>query len=124
MDLQRIRRDIQYALEHFPNIETQTSLNGEISLKAALQTSAGQIYVVSMTFAGYPSQLPKIMVIVPKVQHSMHMYNSGHICYMHPTMWNPGKHDVKFVLAQAAVWLNKNEVYKVRGVWPGPHLKH
>lgn len=124
MDIQRIRREIHQALQHFPNIETLTSVGGEIWIKAALQTSAGGVYVIAVTFADYPSQMPKVLVVAPKVQHTMHMYNSGHICYMHPNMWNPGRHDVMFVMAQAAVWLNKHEVYKAKGKWPGPGLKH
>jgi hypothetical protein len=77
-----------------------------------------------VTFTGYPSTMPKVQVIAPAVTHSKHMYTSGHICYMHPNMWNPARHDLKFVLAQTAVWLAKHEVYKVKGVWPGPQLAH
>jgi hypothetical protein len=123
MDVQRIRFEIQVASQHFPNIETATS-NGELFVRAALQTTVGQMYVISVTFTGYPSQMPKVTVMAPKVAHSKHMYTAGHICYMHPTMWNPAKHDLKFVLMQTAVWLGKHEVYKVKGVWPGPALAH
>jgi len=111
-------------MEHFPNIETHMTVEGGIYIKAALQTSVGQIYVISMTFSGYPSEMPKVIVITPAVTHVKHMYTAGHICYMHPNVWNPAKHDVKFVLAQAAVWLNKHEVYKQKGIWPGPGLAH
>jgi len=43
---------------------------------------------------------------------------------MHPNVWNPAKHDLQFVLAQTAVWLNKHEVYNRTGRWPGPGLAH
>lgn len=124
MNVHLIRSEIQRAMEHFPNIETHTTVEGGIYIKAALQTSVGQIYVISMTFRAYPSEMPKVIVITPAVTHGKHMYTAGHICYMHPNMWNPAKHDVKFVLAQAAVWLNKHEVYKQKGIWPGPGLAH
>ncbi len=124
MDVQRIQWDIQRTMEHFPNIETFTTAGGNVYIKALLQTAVGQMYVISVTFVGYPSEMPKVTVNSPAVTHSMHMYTSGHICYMHPSVWNPAKHDLKFVLVQAAVWLNKHEVYKQKGVWPGPGMAH
>lgn len=124
MNVQRIQLEIRQTMEHFPNIETDTTTEGGVFIKALLQTSVGQVYVISVTFVGYPSEMPKVTVITPAITHSKHMYSAGHICYMHPTVWNPAKHDLKFVLAQAAVWLNKHEVYKQKGVWPGPGLAH
>ena len=124
MDVQRIRWDIQQAAEQFPNMETHTTLGGEIFIKVLLQTSVGQLYVISVTFAGYPFETPNVTVISPTVKHSKHMYTGGHICYMHPSLWNPGKHDLIYVLAQSSIWLNKHEVYKHIGVWPGPGLPH
>lgn len=124
MNLQRIQLEIQQAMGHFPYVETYTTTGGGLYIKAALQTSVGQMYVLSVTFAGYPSEMPKVTVLTPAVTHTKHMYNGGNICYMHPSMWNPAKHDLKFVLAQAAVWLNKHEVFKQKGLWPGPGLAH
>jgi hypothetical protein len=124
MNVQRVQLDILRAMEHFPNIESHTTPLGGVYIKALLQTSVGQVYVLSVTFAGYPSEMPKVTVITPVVTHQKHMYTAGHICYMHPSVWNPAKHDLKYVLAQTAVWLNKHEVYKQKGVWPGPGLAH
>ena len=122
MDVQRIRWEIQRAMAQFPNIETYPTIGGGICIKALLQTSVGQIYVLRVTFVGYPSEIPKVTVISPAVTHSKHMYTSGNICYMHPNLWNPAKHDLVFVLAQSSVWLNKHEVFKQKRVWPGPAL--
>lgn len=125
MNVQRIQWEIRQAMEHFPNIESYTTTSGGVYIKAALQTSVGQVYVISVTFVGYPSEMPKVIVITPAVTHFKHRYLTGNICYMHPRVWNPAKHDLKFVLAQTAVWLNKHEVYKQNGgVWPGPGLAH
>jgi hypothetical protein len=124
MNVQRIRWEIQQAIEHFPNIESYPTTDGGIYIKGLLQTSVGQVYVIAVTFVGYASEMPKVKVITPAVTHGKHMYQSGHICYMHPSYWNPAKHDLKFVLFQTAVWLNKHEVYRQKGVWPGPELSH
>ena len=124
MELQRVRQDIQGAREHFPTIEAFPTVEGGIYIKAALQTSVGQAYVISVTFASYPSAMPKVTVVAPAISHGQHMYKSGHICYMHPSCWNPSKHDLKYTLCQAAVWLNKHEIYKTTGRWPGPSMAH
>lgn len=124
MNIQRIRTEIQAALEHFPNIESYSTTDGGIYIKAALQTSVGQMYIVMVTFAGYPSTMPRVIVVTPTVKHSVHMYQGGYLCYMHPNFWNPARHDLRYVLAQTAVWLNKHEIYMAKGVWPGPSLAH
>jgi hypothetical protein len=124
MNVQRIRSEIQSAIEHFPNIEAHATNDGGLYIKAALQTSVGQVYILLVTFAGYPYSMPRVTVITPAVTHAKHMYKEGHICYMHPHYWNPARHDLKFVLGQAAVWLNKHEIYQRKGVWPGPGLAH
>ncbi|WP_316205134.1 MULTISPECIES: hypothetical protein [unclassified Bradyrhizobium] len=124
MSIQRLRAEIYAASQHFPNIESYATTDGSVYIKAALQTSVGQMYIITVTFAGYPSTMPKVTVVTPAVNHGMHMYKAGHICYMHPSVWNPGRHDLLYVLAQTAVWLNKHEIYMVKGVWPGPSLSH
>lgn len=124
MDVQRIRREIQQAMEQFPNIEIHTTIDGSIFIKALLKTSVGQMYVISVTFAGYAAEIPRVTVLSPTVKHNEHIYTGRHICFMHPSLWNPAKHDLVYVLAQSAVWLNKHEVYKQTGIWPGPALAH
>jgi len=76
-----------------------------------------------VTFTGYPSTSRRCGGNAA-VKHGMHMYQGGYICYMHPSVWNPGRHDLLYVLAQTAVWLNKHEIYLAKGVWPGPSLSH
>ncbi len=124
MNLQRVQADIQRASAQFPNLDVRANVGGEIFVKAALQTTVGKMYVVSITFAGYPSAMPKVMVLAPAVQHNKHMYTSRHICFMHPSVWNPAKHDLLYVIAQVAVWLNKHEIYLLKGTWPGPGIEH
>ena len=124
MDVPRIRHEIQEATQHFPNIEAYATTSGGLFIKAVMQTSVGHVYVIQVTFEGYPSAMPKVLVVTPAVTHSTHIYTDGHICYMHPLVWNPGKHRLLYVLAQTAVWLNKHEIFKIRNVWPGPGLPH
>ena len=76
MNVQRIRWEIQQAIEHFPNIESYPTTDGGIYIRALLQTSVGQVYVVAMTFVGYPSEMPKVRV-TPAVTHAKHIYSMG-----------------------------------------------
>ena len=124
MDLQRLKRDIAEANEHFTYLEAVPDGVGGLSAKAVLQTAMKRMYVLSISFAEYPLKMPTIHVTKPQITHSKHRYNAGNICYMHPNFWNPGKHDLKYALAQAAVWLNKHEVYEQTNRWPGPGLSH
>jgi hypothetical protein len=124
VSIQRIRTEIRAASGHFPNIEPYTTTDGNIYIKAALQTSLGHMYIVMITFGGYPSTMPKVTVVTPALNHGMHMYRDGYICYMYPSFWNPARHDLLYVLAQTAIWLNKHEIYMAKGVWPGPSLAH
>lgn len=124
MNVQRVQLDIQQAMGQFPNIETYPTSSGGIYIKVLLQTSVGQMYVISVSFVDYPAEMPRVTVVTPAVTHGKHMYTSGNICYMHPSVWNPAKHDLTFALAQTAVWLNKHEIYKLKGIWPGPGMAH
>jgi hypothetical protein len=123
MDLQRLRRDIGDAGAHFAHLEATPDGAGGLYVKTALQT-VKRLYILQVTFAGYPAVMPTITVTKPEISHWKHRYKAGNICYMHPNFWNPGKHDLKYALMQAAVWLNKHEVYLETNRWPGPGLEH
>ena len=72
----------------------------------------------------YPHVLPNIHVLAPQLHPSPHRYPENKICYLHPSMWNPGLHDLKFAIARAAKWLNKYEVYVQTQRWPGAGMAH
>jgi hypothetical protein len=123
MDLQRVRQDIRVAAEHFGYLEAVPDGSGGLYAKAALQANS-QLYILSITFLDYPTRMPTVNVLKPAISHNKHRYQAGNLCYMHPNFWNPGRHDLKYVLAQVAVWLNKHEVYLRTRSWPGPGLAH
>jgi hypothetical protein len=124
MDIQRIRLEVAQAATYFALVEAHPTTDGGVFVKAALQTPVGNTYIVTITFPNYPNQMPKIFVARPALQPSPHQYNDGTICYLHPNMWNPGSHNLTFVLRRAAKWFNKYEVYRVKRTWPGAELKH
>jgi ubiquitin-protein ligase len=125
MDIQRIRTEVAQASNTFGLVEARTTTDGRgVFVKAAMQTSVGNIYTLLINFPNYPSQMPKITISQPAIRPSPHRYNDNTICYLHPNFWNPGVHNLTFVLGRAAKWLNKYEVWCVKNKWPGAELKH
>jgi hypothetical protein len=125
MDSLRIRQEFAAAQQQFPNVELRLNANSDLFVKAALQTSVGGIYFLSITFEGFPNHMPRILVDSPTLSASSpHRYREGNICYMHPSFWDPGLHDLTFVIARASKWLNKYEVWKSKGRWPGAQMAH
>jgi ubiquitin-protein ligase len=126
MDVQRIRREVAEAAMHFAFVEAHPTTDGGVYVKAAMQTSAGKTYILAIYFPDYPSRMPQVSVTNPKLQPTgnNHMYREGYICFLHPNMWNPGRHTLTFVLMRVAKWLNKYDCWAAYGVWPGAEVKH
>ena len=124
MNIARIQNEFNKALQDFWHIELHPTLDGNLFVKAALQPSS-QLYIITINFPdSYPNEMPRVYVTKPVIDSSPHRYNGGHICYLHPTMWNPGVHNLSFVIQRAAKWLAKYDVWKQDRIWPGAQLKH
>ncbi len=125
MDIHRIQREVAQARLKFAFVELHPTGNGEVFVKACFQTTARATYVVSVFFPNYPTQMPRIYVTTPQFSiNPPHRYKDGNICYMHPNFWNPGRHDLEFVLARTAKWLNKYDVWRATSTWPGAQIEH
>jgi ubiquitin-protein ligase len=125
MDTNRIRRELTEAQDRFSRVELYPTIDGKVFVKTALQTVNQTTYVVSIRFPdNYPNEMPRVSVDAPIIATAPHRYQNGLICYLHPSMWNPGVHNLTFVIARAAKWLNKFEIWKTRGQWPGAQIKH
>ncbi|MHB1587862.1 MAG: ubiquitin-conjugating enzyme E2 variant [Acidiferrobacteraceae bacterium] len=125
IDLARIQREVAEAKTHFALVELRPTADGNVYVKTAIQTAAGQYYVLSVKFPDtYPNEMPRVYIDAPSVAEAPHRYTNGNICYLHPSMWNPGSHHVSFVIWRAAKWLNKYEVWRVKRKWPGAEIKH
>lgn len=110
--------------QHFDYVEGHPTNDGCVMVLVALQTSR-QLYTLSVNFPDtYPHSMPDVYVRKPSLAVSPHQYSDTKICYLHPTMWNPGRHDLTFVIARAAKWLSKYEVYRLQGRWPGAGIQH
>ncbi len=126
MDLARIRTEIAKARTVFSYVESHPTSAGSVDVLSALQTTAGRLYTLRVEFPSiYPHTAPSVYVRKPALNASVpHTFGAGRICYIHPNLWNPGRHDLTFVLTRAAKWLNKYEVWLVTRTWPGAEMDH
>ncbi len=126
MDLARVRREIEEAKRNFSYVESHPTAGGSLYVLCALQTAPGRYYTLSITFPdSYPNSAPYVVVRKPALDTlAPHRYRDGNICYVHPTMWNPGRHDLTFVIKRTAKWLSKYEVWRVNRAWPGAEILH
>jgi len=125
MDIARIQREFADAQQRFALVELRPTTDGKVYARTALQTSNGRNYVLSIRFPdNYPNEMPRVFIDAPTITNAPHRYQGGHLCYLHPTFWNPGAHHLTFVIARAAKWLNKFEVWRTNGKWPGASIDH
>lgn len=124
MNLTRIRSDINAAQQYFDYVEGWATSAGGLMAVVAIQTNK-RIYTLGVSFPDtYPNTMPDVHVRKPSLSPSPHRYPNDRICYLHPHMWNPGRHNLTFVIQRAAKWLSKYEVYRQTGKWPGAGLDH
>lgn len=127
MDIARINREFADAQTTFALVELRPTADGKVYARTALQTTNGRQFVLSIKFpATYPNEMPRVFIDAPAIAgYAPHRYEGGNICYLHPSMWNPGTHHLTFVIARAAKWLNKYEVWRNNGgTWPGAEIRH
>ena len=123
MNITRIQQEFADAQKTFAYIELHPTYDGSVYVKAALALS--QVYTFTVKFPdNYPNEMPRVTIDAPAISNSPHRYKEGYICYLHPSMWNPGAHHLSFVLWRASKWLNKYEVWKATGKWPGKEILH
>ena len=120
----RVRREIALAQEYFDFVEGHATAEGGVMALLALQTNR-RVYTLGVSFpVTYPNAMPEVHVRKPELVPSPHRFPKNRICYLLPQMWNPGRHDLKFVIWRAAKWLAKYEVYRETRRWPGAGYDH
>jgi hypothetical protein len=93
--------------------------------EGAIDTQSGNTYGIRITLDSYPYSLPKVYpkgwTLHPDVPHK---YNDGTLCIMRSAQWR-SYFTVALVVAKAAIWLGKYEIWKRNGhIWPGLEQKH
>ena len=84
MDINRIQREFAEAQRTFALVELRPTTDGKVCARAALQTSNGRNYVLSIKFPdNYPNEMPRVFIDAPTITYAPHRYQGGHICYLH-----------------------------------------
>lgn len=66
---------------------------------------------------GYPNAAPKVYAS-PIRANAPHRWQDGALCIFGAmTSWNPGKHDLSFVLQLSREWLSNYEHWDETGIW-------
>ncbi len=115
----------QQKLKMFPAFAL-LGANGHIrAAEGALDTQYNNTYGLRITLENYPYALPKLFpkgwTVAPGVPHK---FSDGSICIMKSGQWQQF-FTVALVVAKAAIWLGKYEIWKRNGhQWPGLEQPH
>jgi len=118
----------QQKLRLFPAFAFLAKDGAVVAAEGALETQYGNRYALRIELNNYPFSLPKIKpkpgsgwAIHPSAPHQ---FSDGSMCVMRSDQWK--RHfTVALLVAKAAVWLGKYEIWKRNGhYWPGLGQKH
>ena len=110
---------------YFPNFSFYASGETVKGVKGYLKTSDGNSYYVSIEVdAEYPYKMPIITLPETAVESNCpHRYTGGNLCVMMPEQWS-STYSLAFMVAKAAIWVNKYDIWKRTGKWPGKEQQH
>ena len=117
----------QQKLRTFPKFKF-LSTAGSSSIVAAegtVNTQYNNTYGLRIELANYPFSLPKVRPSGWSIHPSApHQFNDGTMCVMRSDQWR--RHfTVALIVAKAAIWLGKYELWKRNGnFWPGLGQRH
>ncbi len=112
-------------LEHFPQFALLKSGGSIDGAKGWLKTNAGNTYRIQIkTSSSFPYELPTVWPTDWTPPASCpHRFQSGSLCIMRSAQWT-STFTIAFVVAKTAIWLNKYDVWRSSGAWPGKSQPH
>lgn len=104
------------------------ALDGRMSsVKGKLTTNYGNTYHIKIKI---PERYPYVLPEIELPHHSIdpgcpHQFTGDRICVMRSAQWSTSL-SLAFLVAKAAIWLNKYDLWKNRGKrrWPGKGQSH
>lgn len=116
----------QQKLRFFPAFKF-LSPNGTdiVAAEGALDTQCNNTYGIRIELTNYPFSLPSVWPKGWSIHpNAPHKFSNGTICVMRSDQWR--RHfTVALIIAKAAVWLGKYEIWKRNGnFWPGLGQHH
>ena len=124
-DSQRLQEEIRIVNQHFVGFTMRSSADPGVRalVTGELETFKHTRYgIMVVAPREYPHALPVVLPMGWVPRRNPHMLSSNGepvaLCLMKASQWNAAM-SLAFVIAKAALWLNKYEVWCDRGIWPG-----
>ena len=123
-DLRRPRMEVEREklADRFPAFEFVRHGDRVSAVRGPLATSYGGRYVVSVAIPErYPYEMPAVFLPEHEIDPAVHhRYREGDLCLMKPEQWSRNL-SLAYLVARAAVWLNKYDAWQRQGKqrWPG-----
>ncbi|MFC0533283.1 hypothetical protein [Phytohabitans kaempferiae] len=117
---QRFQEEVATLGRYFPGFTLRRS-QGDIWADAAgtLRTFADKRYQIRIILgSNFPHTVPDIEPVGWRPKSNPHMYPSGNLCVMRSSQWSSFM-TTAVMVAKAAIWLNKYEVWLDKRYWPG-----
>lgn len=119
----RLHTEQRLLAENFRQFSFRQDRKGNVYVTGALRTNAGRAYQVNIELPpDYPHSIPFIFPVGWKAD-CPHAYKAGNLCIMRPDQWRP-IFSLAFVVSKVALWVNKYDVYRAKGYWPGNEQQH
>lgn len=111
---------------YFPDFRFCGSSGGSIvAVEGFVKTADGNFYYTRIDIPKtYPYEMPSVSLPQITVESDCpHRYINGKLCVMKPEQWSSA-FSLAFMVGKAAIWLNKYDVWKRVGSWPGTEQQH
>lgn len=113
--------------KQFPGFSFYSRDGRVSSIQGYLSTNRGNDYYIKIIISSdYPYALPEIELLHHNIDPECpHQFSGNKICVMRSAQWSSSL-SLAFLVAKAAIWLNKYDVWRYKGKvrWPGKGQSH
>jgi hypothetical protein len=114
----RLQKEFEKLQSFGENQITAISDTRELDLRFKEQGPNHEFTITIRLPHGYPNVCPKVFA-EPVPKNSPHRWQDGSLCIFGAMeLWNPGQHDVVYVLNLTRRWLAHFSSWKNSGTWP------
>ena len=119
----RMHHEQELLHRYFPDFELVRERSTQNYVARGVVSTELNLYAIRVRAPrNYPYAMPDIIPVGWKAR-GPHIYASGHLCVMQSDQWR-NSYTLAFMVAKAAVWINKFEIFRTGGKWPGNEQVH
>jgi hypothetical protein len=118
----RMYREQEVLRKYFPYFVIAQDSAGRLTARGVLSTEINSYGIRVVLPSNYPYEMPAVVPLDWKAG-GPHVYPNGQLCVMQLGQWRT-PYTIALMVAKAAIWVNKYEVYKRYGSWPGNEQFH